>query len=322
MIIENKMGNPIDYNTIEEIELQNPDGFGILFLDTMEVVKDMKYLDTYELLNSGRPYIAHYRYATVGVVSEENTYPIKTNDGYLFQNGTVKLNTRKDETDAHAVARLLDNSKDKKMLLDALSPTRFCYVHKEGKQYTIQTSGKWYEKDGIRYSKNNISILGGNPFPTYKKYKVDSLYGDYNDYEGFNEEDYYTQNEYLDSDYSPGWSDEYPLAVYGTLKKGKCNNAVLGDSEYIGKGLTEKGYKMEISGIPFVYKNVPGTKVAVELYWVDPLSEDALDALEGHPELYKRELTNIISEDGSKIKAWMYFYQDEPNPEAPDYATF
>ena len=68
----------------------NPHGLGVIFLDTNEVKyyqsKDWKVLDT------NRPYIAHFRLATRGKVNKANTHPIvcgnNTNE-LLMHNGTI-----------------------------------------------------------------------------------------------------------------------------------------------------------------------------------------------------------------------------------------
>ena len=53
----------------------NQHGLGVLWLDSYKVT----YHDSkdYMLLKTKRPYIAHFRYATVGKISVENCHPFK-----------------------------------------------------------------------------------------------------------------------------------------------------------------------------------------------------------------------------------------------------
>lgn len=65
----------------------NEDGLGILWLDTYEVEK-VPSLE-YNKLITKRPFIAHFRYATVGKINLSNCHPFNINeDNLLFQNGT------------------------------------------------------------------------------------------------------------------------------------------------------------------------------------------------------------------------------------------
>lgn len=46
-----------------------------------------------------------------------------------------------------------------------------------------------------------------------------------------------------------------------------------------------------------------------ELFLVDQSTLDELDALEGHPVVYKRELIDVYNESGEKVLAWAYLRQ-------------
>lgn len=99
--------------------------------------------------------------------------------------------------------------------------------------------------------------------------------------------------------------------VYGTLKEGRGNNVVLGDSEFLGVAETEGKFLMVSSGIPFVF---PADKAGEEnkdflkpisghLFKVtDPLVLRGLDHLEGHPSFYTRTLVKLAGGE----RAWMY----------------
>ena len=69
----------------------NPHGLGIVWLDTFEVTYHKS--SEYKLLLTDRPFIAHFRYATVGKVGISNTHPFvcgSNKDELLMMNGTIK----------------------------------------------------------------------------------------------------------------------------------------------------------------------------------------------------------------------------------------
>ena len=53
----------------------NPHGLGIVWLDTFEVTYHKS--KDYNVLLTERPFIAHFRYATIGAVNLENTHPFQ-----------------------------------------------------------------------------------------------------------------------------------------------------------------------------------------------------------------------------------------------------
>ena len=95
--------------------------------------------------------------------------------------------------------------------------------------------------------------------------------------------------------------------VYGSLRKGFGNHRLLENSKFLGYGKTKEKYSLYADGIPYVVKE-PLTQIKGEIYQVDDETLHRLDQLEGHPEFYKRELIDVITEDGKTIKAWIYFY--------------
>ena len=70
----------------------NPHGLGIVWLDTYKV--SYHNSKEYNLLKTDRPFIAHFRYATVGAVNRENTHPFvcgNNSDELLMMNGTISI---------------------------------------------------------------------------------------------------------------------------------------------------------------------------------------------------------------------------------------
>ncbi len=105
---------------------------------------------------------------------------------------------------------------------------------------------------------------------------------------------------------------KHKVFVYGTLKRGFSNHYYLADAKFIGNATTKEKYAMyEDFGIPFVYKDEKVSHIKGEVYEVDDATLSAIDHLEGHPEVYKRELVKVILENGEEIDAWIYFYPEK-----------
>ena len=99
---------------------------------------------------------------------------------------------------------------------------------------------------------------------------------------------------------------KYNIFVYGTLKRGRHNNSVLGPSKFLGVYLTERRFTMyDGRGFPYV---VPegSTTIVGEVYEVDDKVLERLDWLEGvGANHYKRIETKVFS-DTEELWAWIY----------------
>ncbi len=92
--------------------------------------------------------------------------------------------------------------------------------------------------------------------------------------------------------------------VYGTLRQGGGNHALLGRARCLGEHVTESGYRMlNVGSYPGV---VTGGDTAIrgEVYEVTPALFRQLDALEDYPRSYTRERI-----DTPWGPAWMYLYR-------------
>ena len=101
------------------------------------------------------------------------------------------------------------------------------------------------------------------------------------------------------------------LFVYGTLMKGFSNHHLLEGSEFAGAAKTLEKYSLYESGIPFVFKGEAVSHIYGELYRVDELTLKIVDRLEGHPEWYRREEVEVLTENGETVTAWLYFYPEK-----------
>ena len=102
--------------------------------------------------------------------------------------------------------------------------------------------------------------------------------------------------------------------VYGSLKRGFQNHALLAQSVAVGNATTKLPYVMlRGPGFPFLLQEHPqcqARSVHGELYAVNPDTLAQLDALEGHPHFYEREAIELVGADGSEHWAWCYFLKD------------
>jgi len=110
----------------------------------------------------------------------------------------------------------------------------------------------------------------------------------------------------------------HPVAVYGTLKRGKGNHPLLHDAMFVGNAVTKDKYPLVIRnwGLPFlINKPHVGSNVKVEIYLVSDFILQRLDLLEGHPDWYSRKRRKFIVTDNEydshEMQAWVYFGPDD-----------
>jgi len=98
------------------------------------------------------------------------------------------------------------------------------------------------------------------------------------------------------------------LFVYGTLKRGGRLNSRLDDAEFMAEAKTSEKYIMYANdAFPFVVKGKGPTVIHGEVYKIDEYLLAKADAVESHPRLYKREEAEVTLNDGTRVKAWIYF---------------
>lgn len=136
----------------------NPHGLGIIWLDTFEVTyhesKDYKTLDT------KRPFIAHFRYATIGAINRENTHPFKcgaNSQEWLMMNGTIYGLGTAEISDTRALAMSLGEIPRHtwKKELEQYA-CRFVTINTRNRTYQIYNKELWTQRDGIWFSKDNV----------------------------------------------------------------------------------------------------------------------------------------------------------------------
>jgi gamma-glutamylaminecyclotransferase len=125
------------------------------------------------ILKTKRPYIAHFRYATIGEVSKANCHPFDINkDNILFQNGTVYGLGNKKKTDTQHLAEILsDVPPNRWREVLEMNDSRFVTANLKTKKYTLYNKSDWTKVNDIWYSKTNVldKVLIG-VYGTLKRY--------------------------------------------------------------------------------------------------------------------------------------------------------
>lgn len=95
----------------------------------------------------------------------------------------------------------------------------------------------------------------------------------------------------------------HQVFVYGTLRQGQSNHALLEGSEYLGSFITHAQFDLyDLGHYPAA---IEGSRILVgEVYRVDESTMQQLDQLEDYPIEYDRKL--IATPYG---QAWVYVYQ-------------
>lgn len=115
------------------------------------------------------------------------------------------------------------------------------------------------------------------------------------------------------------------IFVYGTLKEGFGNNRLIqasANNRKVCDAVTKNSFYFLSSGIPYIQRNnrfIEDFKAPVtgELYSVDDITLERMDALEGHPTWYRREDTIVVDAEGIEHPCQAYFYQPPIIPQLP-----
>ena len=115
------------------------------------------------------------------------------------------------------------------------------------------------------------------------------------------------------------------LFVYGTLKCGYSNHALLASAHFVGEAATIEEYGFYLGTdkyapnepeIPFLLANPKTGDAAVqvrgELWEVDSITLTQLDELEGHPDWYQRKKITVSHVSGKSVSAFTYLLPEAP----------
>lgn len=180
VIIIKQKSNKIPMLTLENASFVNPHGLGVVWLDTFKT--EYFKSNEYNVLDTERPFIAHFRYATIGKINKANTHPFPCGeqaDEMFMMNGTVRKYGNKDMTDTQHIANILGDKKrgEWKKFLSQFD-CRFVSINTKIKSFQIFNRDLFTYKDGVWYSKTNI--FRDNVVAVYGTLKHG--YGNYNAY--------------------------------------------------------------------------------------------------------------------------------------------
>ena len=193
----------------------NPHGLGVIWLDTFEV--EYYKSKNYNVLLTDRPFIAHFRYATVGAINKDNTHPFRCGNNkqeWLMMNGTIRGIGNVQKSDSKVLAESLGDIPRHtwKKHLEQYE-CRFVTINTHSRTYQIYNKELWVQRDGIWYSKDNV--FEDNLIAVYGTLKKG--YSNYNHY--------LTSSKYIGRGET---KHKYPLVIKGLPylieQKGKGHN--------------------------------------------------------------------------------------------------
>jgi gamma-glutamylaminecyclotransferase len=158
VIIIKQLGLRLPKSVAKTSSVMNPHGLGIMWLDTFKPTFHKS--SEYKILNTDRPFIAHFRYATVGAVGRHNTHPFQCGPNkaeWLMMNGTIKGLGDDKTCDSRVLAEQIGH-KARRTWADELSKheSRFVTINTDKRTFEMYNKHLWTLKEGIWYSKANV----------------------------------------------------------------------------------------------------------------------------------------------------------------------
>jgi gamma-glutamylaminecyclotransferase len=242
VIIIKQKGRALSKETIKTSARINPHGLGVVWLDTFQV--SFHYSNEYSVLFTDRPFIAHFRYATIGAIGKENTHPFRcgsNNNEWLMMNGTIYGLGDLQKCDSKVLANNLGNI-PRQTWANYLSKydCRFVTINTYSRSVQIYNKHLWTQRDGVWFSKDNV--LEDNLIAVYGTLKKG--YTNYNTY--------LTTSKFIGSGKT---KDKYPLIIKGLPymidERGKGHNVAV-DVFKVSNPVLDKLDKLE--GHPTWYK--------------------------------------------------------------------
>jgi gamma-glutamylaminecyclotransferase len=158
IILIKQRNNVVPMGTLKNCARINRHGLGVVWLDTFEVTKHKS--NEYKILNTDRPFIAHFRLATIGVVDKSNVHPFtcgKNQNELLMMNGTIHGLGNLKVCDTKVLARSL--GKIPRQLWKqhlAKHQCRFVTINKHTRTFQMYNKNLWTKHDDVWYSKTNV----------------------------------------------------------------------------------------------------------------------------------------------------------------------
>lgn len=202
VIIIKKSNERLSTEIAKTSSLINPDGLGVVWLDNFSISYHKS--SEYKILDTARPFIAHFRYATVGKIGKENTHPFQcgaNSDEWLMMNGTIQGIGNHKKTDSKVLAESLGSIPRHEWKAELSKyPCRFVTVNVKTKTYEIYNHQLWERRGSVWYSKGNV--LQENVVAVYGTLKKG--------YSNFNS--YLSKSAFVGKGVT---KDKYPLVIQG-----------------------------------------------------------------------------------------------------------
>ena len=202
VIIIKQSGKTVPQEVAKTSAKINPHGLGVIWLDTFDVTYH-KSAD-YKVLDTDRPFIAHFRFATVGAINKDNTHPFRCGNNkqeWLMMNGTIKALGNHKQSDSRILADSLGRIARHKWKRELERyDCRFVTINTHCRTFQIYNKELWVQKDGVWYSKDNV--IQDNLVAVYGTLKKD-----YSNYYS-----YLTNSKYIGKGET---KDKYPLVISG-----------------------------------------------------------------------------------------------------------
>lgn len=158
VIIIKQRGKKVAQEVAKTSARINPHGLGVVWLDTFEVSYHKS--SDYKVLFTERPFIAHFRYATVGAIGRENTHPFRCGNNkneWLMMNGTIRGMGTIKKSDSWVLADSLGAIPRHKWKSELEKyACRFVTINTHSRTYQIYNKELWTQRDGVWYSKDNV----------------------------------------------------------------------------------------------------------------------------------------------------------------------
>ncbi len=157
IIIKHQQDKQIKDEILKASSIKNPHGLGIVWLDTYNI--SWHKSSEWSILKTDRPYIAHFRWATIGAVNTENMHPFQCgkSEEWLMQNGTIYGLGNAQVCDTKVLASNLSKLPREHWKHELSKHNcRFVTINTEKKSYQIYNKADWVKHDGVWYSKGNV----------------------------------------------------------------------------------------------------------------------------------------------------------------------
>lgn len=202
VIIIKQKGKQLSPEIAKTSGRMNPHGLGIIWLDTFEI--SYHNSNEYKKLLTDRPYIAHFRYATIGAVGRNNTHPFQCGANkheYLMMNGTIRELGNAKDCDSKVLARQLGNKPRHTWASELEKHTsRFVTINVRNRTYQMYNKHLWTKHSGIWFSKDDV--IEDNLIAVYGTLRKGN--GNYNYY--------LADSKHLGKGYT---KEKYPLIIEG-----------------------------------------------------------------------------------------------------------